>query len=166
MTLAASVDSYQFPIVPQTSSFTRRAEVKEDPLYRLLNATAHDFSVLALNPLKRRLNDLRSWPENWDGFGSLRPSEASVDHALVLLPELYKEATSTGLKWVAPHVGASESGEIVLEWWGGRSKLTIYVGPESIQYIRVWGPNIENEMDDGELGGQTRFASLWQWLNI
>ena len=51
-----------------------------------------------------------------------------------------------------------------LEWWEDQKKLTIYVHPETVEYIKVWGPDIFSDMEDGEVEGAEDYRALWRWL--
>jgi len=60
-------------------------------------------------------------------------------------------------------VSANEDGDVVMEWWHGVRKLTIYVGARAAGYIKVWGPRIDKDMEDGQVvEGNVR--PLWLWL--
>ena len=56
--------------------------------------------------------------------------------------------------------------EIVLEWWNKKKKLTIYVCEDTIDYIKVWGPDMVSEMADGTLHlDDGEVVDLWDWLD-
>ena len=67
-------------------------------------------------------------------------------------------------RWVAPHVSASEIGEITFEWWEDARKLTIYFGDHSIEVLRVWGPDMDQEMDHHQIVKTAQLAPAWAWL--
>lgn len=48
-----------------------------------------------------------------------------------------------------PLVNTTDWGETCAEWWVGDRKLTLYLGPETVEYIKVWGPCLDAEMEDG-----------------
>ncbi len=79
---------------------------------------------------------------------------------------MFGAAVASKIGWSDPQVSASERGDIVLEWWSGPHKLTLYFGSSSVEYVRVWGPNIESEMDDGPLKTRDEFEALWRWLHL
>lgn len=108
--------------------------------------------------LHQRLDRLESLKDNWDGYGSMSPNKSAVEQARQFLEEIRRNAG-----WQAPHISASEAGEIVFEWWSGDRKLTIYIGAESLAYVKSWGPNLEDEMEDGPLTGD-EFLHQWAWL--
>jgi hypothetical protein len=68
------------------------------------------------------------------------------------------------LTWLNPLVNFSPTDEIVLEWWNGKRKLTIYIEADRIEYIQVWGTSIDNEMTDGDASESSAIEYLWHWL--
>ncbi|WP_371142386.1 hypothetical protein [Burkholderia cepacia] len=124
-----------------------------------------NIAEVAVFPARQTLKAVAALPANWDGFDSDAPSGEAVGRAFQLLVDLYRQSTSCiHAKWVNPHVSASEHGEVVFEWWKRDRKLTIYVGADKTEFLRVGGPNIDSDMFDGELVG-TQFVGLWLWLN-
>jgi hypothetical protein len=126
-----------------------------------------DVSPLALAHVKARLEALKRLPANWDGHGSDKPDAGAIELTISVLPEFFRGAAQTDYGWSNPHVSANESGGIVLEWWTDARKLTVYVAWTDISYIRVWGDDVETEMDEGTLTADLRqeFESVWSWLN-
>lgn len=84
--------------------------------------------------------------------------------------QLYRKLYSISLKnkwwWYDPLVNISGNNEIVLEWWNQSKKITIYVSNDLIDYIKVWGPDMDNEMEDGSISTDNNLTSLWQWIAI
>lgn len=128
-------------------------------------SVSENFAEVAVFPARQALKTLANYPANWDGFGSDAPRPEAIGNALELLVELYRQSTTClHAQWVNPHVSASESGEVVLEWWKQDRKLTIYVAAKGADFVRVGGPNIDSDMEDGVLEG-AQFVGLWLWLN-
>jgi hypothetical protein len=92
------------------------------------------------------------------------PSDGAVLSATQFLPIIVARASKLGC-WVSPHMTVSESGEVVFEWWRGAKKVTLYFGDGAPEFLRVWGTNIETEMDSGELTEGWSLTSLFHWLN-
>ncbi len=105
-----------------------------EPVYRLLD---RDISAVSSPVLVRTIQTL------------LRLSEA---------------ATASGSAWREPFVSANEGGEVVLEWWNGARKLTLYFAPKGSDYLKSWGDDTEAEMQDGAVYGDGTLTELWQWL--
>ena len=72
------------------------------------------------------------------------------------------------LWWYQPLLNISIDDEIVFEWWHKEKKLTIYVCPNTIYFIKVWGPDMDDEMEDGSiyLSNNDAILSLWQWIAL
>lgn len=80
------------------------------------------------------------------------------------LAQMRAVVEASGQTWVKPHVCETED-ETCLEWWHRKRKLTVYLcSPAYGEYIKVWGPNMDTEMEDGEVN-EHNMASLWFWLN-
>lgn len=101
--------------------------------------------------------------EGVDPLGS-----ASAEDPREVTAELRLRAESwlgeLGLSQEQPHRSESPWGDVVFEWWYGDKKLTIYFGHEHIEYVKVWGDNIDEEMDDGTIADHSGFDELWRWL--
>lgn len=123
----------------------------------------HDPLVLAVQTAKREVERLERLDANWDGYGSPKPNADAIKRAVSALPDFISSAEKTG-GWRLPHVAANEGGEVLFEWWKAEKKLTLFIGPDGIDYLRTWGTHIEQDMDDGELAGST-FPTLWAWLS-
>jgi len=56
--------------------------------------------------------------------------------------------------------------ENVLEWYRGERKITVFIEDRCpISYIKVWGKNIEDEMDDGYITKFSDINSLKTWID-
>ncbi len=110
----------------------------------------------------RRIVDLMTWPEGWNGYDAPKPNPASVRHALLWAEDLYRDL-SAGL-WIDPHISADEDGEATFEWWKGQKKLTVYVTSKEVEYIKVEKVNSSLEMEDGFIETPKDRRMLWNWL--
>jgi hypothetical protein len=67
--------------------------------------------------------------------------------------------------WSSPHITLSESGEVVFEWWHDSKKVTLYFGHATPEYIKVWGTDIDTEMESGTLSDGWNVTAIWLWLH-
>jgi hypothetical protein len=118
---------------------------------------------LALNSAYENLQRLRTRTENWDGHGSASPKDESIACADEILQKFFYCSLEISTDWITPHISSSESGVATLEWWAKDKKLTIYADQAAPTYIKVWGADIDDEMEDGVLHNQSHL-SLWRWL--
>lgn len=163
----ADLNVQYLPVFQQPSARTKLAEERNDPYKGLEKSVFADcsiFSLIRLHISKQKLEGLRHLPKNWDGFGSAQPNPVAISNALRWLEDLYYQIIHENLEWRRPHINTNEDGDVVFEWWRGDHKLTIYLGADQAEYIKVWGSHIGNEMADGKLEAST-VIDLWLWLN-
>ena len=81
-----------------------------------------------------------------------------------LINILHSVALKHNWWWHTPLFNINSDNEIVLEWWNQEKKLTIYVAEGVIDYIKVWGADMDNEMEDGSIDLEDDLTELWQWI--
>lgn len=70
------------------------------------------------------------------------------------------------MPWSTPHVAVDEEGSVVFEWWCKETKkLTIYVNEDSVEFVKVWGIDMVNEMEEGLIENNEDFRLVWKWLH-
>lgn len=117
----------------------------------------------------RQLNEsfavLEALADNWDGYASPVPSPSLIAYAREVFALLQADALARGVAWREPHIGSNERGQITLEWWQEQRTLTVFVRSENqVDYLKSWGNDIFNEMEDGELSRIFDFIVLSRWL--
>lgn len=125
--------------------------------------SAGDVAPYLIQSSQSDLRRVAALPNDWDGAGSARPRPASVANAAARLPEFCRLAMVAD-RWVPPHISASESGEVTFEWWDDVRKLTVYFGDHDMEVIRVWGTDMDHEMDHSQIVKTAQVARAWAWL--
>lgn len=110
----------------------------------------------------REIADLITWPEGWDDYDAPRPSPTSIRRALSWSEELYRDLDAR--LWIKPHISADDGGEVSFEWWKGRKKLSVYVSPKAIEYVRVEKTGSSPKIEDGPIETTQKRRELWNWL--
>ncbi len=88
-----------------------------------------------------------------------------LEHKAKHFHKSYQELIEkSGLVWLEPHTTKTEENE-----YFSKNKLSIYVNKDKIEYIKVWGINIFNEMEECLLDhhyqeGKDKMVELWNWL--
>jgi len=54
--------------------------------------------------------------------------------------------------------------ETIFEWWRGSRKVTVYFTEKSIEFIKVWGPDIDSGMEEGMIETHEQAKELLEWL--
>lgn len=150
-----------YPIPSETAS------VSFDPEVSAYAPQASGGDAVADLPLHSTLQVIRrlsSYAGDWDGNGSAAPRSESVQSSLQVIRVFHRTMIAAGYRWAQPHVSANEDGNVVFEWWNGEKKLTVYVRAACVTFIKVWGVNIDTEMEDGRITS-SGFAPLWTWLS-
>jgi len=114
---------------------------------------------IAVTPLEA----IKTRQENWDGHNSAAPLIHSVIKAEETLNKLFEASLKASLAWSQPFISSDEDGVVTLEWWNHKKKVTIYAQSTASEFIKVWGANIDDEMEDGELTDQN-LLQVWRWL--
>lgn len=111
-----------------------------------------------------KLDDISTWQDNWDRRGAAKPNIHSIMSAWRWIKVMRVHAILTRNLWVEPHVVADTNGNIVFEWSEEGRTLSIYVSSQAVEYLKVQGPNIFDDMEDGEVGSTKVAKDLWRWL--
>jgi hypothetical protein len=110
----------------------------------------------------RDIYDLLTWPEGWDDDDAPRPDPTSVRRARSWAEGFYRDLKA-GL-WIKPHVSADDGGEVTFEWWKGRKKLSVYVSPTAVEYVKVEKLDSSVRVEDGLIDPPKKRLALWHWL--
>lgn len=141
----------------------------DEPMERFLQALMKrdegpKDEVSALSKTLYRIEALREMKENWNGYEVAVPDAAAIEHACNWLNSFYHEIIDRMQEWIAPHVTADEEGSVVFEWVRGRKWLSVYVSQTTACYIQAWGPDVLDEMRDGEATTTWDRQAIWTWL--
>ena len=121
------------------------------------------YKSIILEELFDEFNALAQQEDNWDGYGSKKPNELSLDHARHFMEEFYDTIVSEGHSWLTPLISSNEDGYITAEWYGEERQLHLLIEKDEVVYIQVWGPNIDSEMHVETLDNKD-YLTLWKWL--
>jgi len=90
-------------------------------------------------------------------------TDAAAELPTSWLLELWKELVHAGQQWLDPHVSSSDD-ETLFEWWCEDRKLSVYHLAAGIELIRVWGANMDTEMQTIENPDMECVLDAWKWL--
>jgi len=136
----------------------------------LLPHVTRDYSTMRAVPadLIDTLNEidaLKTLPEGWNGYDVAAPKIESIQDATEWIQEMYEDVVRSELAWRKPHVAADENGDVTFEWWNGDKGLTIYVSANgSVSYLKDWGPDIVDDMEDGSGSTSEERSEMWAWF--
>jgi len=119
-----------------------------------------------LHTTMTRINNLLMRQDGWNGYDVPAPNWRAIALASEWIVWMYLAAADAQYSWADPNVTSGADGEVVFEWWHGSRKLTIYVSPETVEYVQVWGPDVNTQMEDGEAESFSACQALWSWLMV
>jgi hypothetical protein len=111
------------------------------------------------------LDALEELEAGWNGHDVAAPKIEAIHDATEWIGQMYEEVSRSGFSWRRPHVAADENGDVTFEWWNGDKGLTVYVSADgSVSYLRDWGLDILDEMEDGPLSTPEQRHDIWAWF--
>lgn len=113
--------------------------------------------------LSERFDVLAQREDNWDGYDSKKPTKVTLVRAENIIGELFNSIISAGHPWHTPFISSDEDGNVTAEWYEEKRQLHIQISENEIEYIQVWGINIDTEMHVDFLK-RDNYLPLWEWL--
>lgn len=103
--------------------------------------------------------------DNWDGYDSKKPTEQILTHARAVIDAFVNTIISNGHVLLTPFISTDEAGHITVQWNKKPRELHLHITQQETQYLKVWGPNINTEMEEGILNSD-KYTMLWEWLTL
>ena len=125
----------------------------------------HPDKNAILNEIFGELDAVVRWSEDWDDEEpkSEKPSDRAIDRAKQVVDELLGSVNLAGHTCHTPVVSYDQEGYINMVWRNGKHELYLDITEDEIEYTKVWGINIDSEMDGGVLS-RDNYLTLWEWL--
>lgn len=121
--------------------------------------------IEALEPVYKRLEEIATWQENWNGYTAMKPDVQAIAKAKDWITMLYERVTQD--TWIEPTFVTPDvsDGTIVFEWFHGQRKITIFFEDnDEVEALQVWDNSIECDITDHPATTVENCAELWQWL--
>ena len=109
---------------------------------------------------------LEDLPEGWNGHDVAAPKLESIQRAAEWIERFHEDIVRNRFTWRKPHVAADENGEVTFEWSRGEAGLTFYIpaGDDEVGYLKDWGPDVVDDMEDGVTSTSEERLELWAWF--
>ncbi|WP_445634546.1 hypothetical protein NSTC745_06369 [Nostoc sp. DSM 114161] len=98
-------------------------------------------------------------------IAELGADNETYKYTIQWLDKLRDVVTANQMWWCEPLVNLGIDSEIVFEWWHESKKLTVCILGNTAEYIKVWGTDIDNEMENGSATLPAELTDLWKWLD-
>ncbi len=113
--------------------------------------------------ISEQFDTLAQREDNWDGHGSPKPTDLTLAHAKVVIGALLDAVISAGHRCDIPSISSDEDGDVTVAWYEGERQLHLQIGEHEVEFFKVWGTNIDTEMDVDFLKPDN-YLTLWEWL--
>ena len=125
----------------------------------------HPDKSVVLDGISAQLDAVVRWREDWDGDEPEpeKPSAKAIDRAKQVVSQLLGAVISKGKPLHTPVISYDYDGYITMVWRNGKHELYLEITEDEIEYTKVWGINIDSEMDAG-VPSKDNYLTLWEWL--
>ncbi len=130
-------------------------EHKPNPLYSDLRIQQDEIS--------KQFDAIKEWKEIWDEYGFQRPNDLTISHAETVIEKLLDLIISTDYRFITPFISGDGDGNVTVIWYNQKRQLHFKIGENDVQYFKVWGTNIDTEMEVDFLKSE-HCLDLWKWL--
>ena len=113
--------------------------------------------------ISKQFGILSQREDNWDGRGSQKPTDLTLAHAKEVMSALLNSVISAGYECDTSSISIDGDGNVTAAWYKGERQLHFQIGEHEAEYFRVWGTNIDTEMDVDFLKSEN-YLTLWKWL--
>ncbi|MDE0016782.1 MAG: hypothetical protein OXU51_11375 [Candidatus Poribacteria bacterium] len=113
--------------------------------------------------IDEKIEIIRKWNDSWTGYGFEKPNNTTISHAKDLLKTLLESITSKGDIWLSPIVSTHGDGDVLVMWQKQNRELHLKIYERDVHYFKIWGININDEMES-DLLKKDQFPELWEWL--
>ena len=114
--------------------------------------------------ISEQFDTLAQREDDWDGHGSPKPTDLTLAHAKVVMNALLDAVISAGHRCDTPSISSDEDGDVTVAWYEGERQLHLQIGEHAAEFFKVWGTNIDTEMDVDFLKPDN-YLTLLEWLN-
>ena len=115
------------------------------------------------NEISRQFDIVKTWNDSWTDFGLERPSDLVIFHSENVIDTLLNSIITAGHEWLSPVISGDGDGNVSIIWYKQERELHLQIGENDIEYFKVWGANIDTEMEVDFLKNDL-FPNLWKWL--
>jgi hypothetical protein len=132
-------------------------------IFNLLRGILTPKSFIIDETTQAKLDDLLLSNEHAD----VEPiASETVNVAKQFLCEFRELINATEHGWRVPRIASDGNGDIAIEWWkDGRALIFSIVSNGDIEYLEAWGPNINEQMEEGVNPDSDLLVELWEKLH-
>jgi hypothetical protein len=113
---------------------------------------------------------IAGWPDGWDYGDAKAIDKKLLAWALEWIESIASFLERGNIPFVAPHIGATNSGEVSFEWWDGDRSVTVYleaVGEAEALLVKDRNGqrcDMNYDMIDLNVSFYPNWYVMWTWL--
>lgn len=155
------------PPEPQSDAISAGGSDLDKRVHSLVNLLQSVFAPKSFDVDEVTLAKIEDLLSNIEESEFEEIEQQTVDRAKQFLCEFREITNSTEWAWRVPRIATDGNGDIAIEWWHGGRALIFSVNPEGkIDYLEAWGPNINEQMEEGVNPDPDLLIELWEKLHI
>ena len=123
----------------------------------------HVYKNIILGKFSEKFDIVARREDNWNEREFKKPRDLALANAQQIVTEILDTVIDANLPLRTPFVSSNEDGNVTIVWYKGEHELHLEMTDDNAEYVRVWGINIDSEMDAG-VPSKDNYLTLWDWL--
>ena len=150
---------------------TIKSNTQQDYIERIFNNFLKNPNLVS-NKINLRIQQdeilkqfdvVKEWKESWSEHGLEKPTDLAISHAENVIETLLNIVISTDYRFITPIISGDGNGYVTAIWYNQKRQLHFKIGEKDVEYFKVWGTNINTEMEVNYLKFEQNLE-LWKWL--
>ena len=125
--------------------------------------TIYSDLCIQQDEISKQFDALKEWKEIWNEYGFERPNDLTISRAETAIEKLLDIIISADYRFITPVISTDGNGNVTAIWYNQKRQLHFKIGEIEVEYFKVWGPNINTEMEVDFLKSE-HYIELWKWL--
>ena len=113
--------------------------------------------------ISKQFDVVKEWKESWSEHGLEKPNDLTISHAETVIETLLSLIISADYRFITPFISGDGDGNVTAIWYNQKRQLHLKIGENDVEYFKVWGTNINTEMEVDFLKFE-HCLELWKWL--
>ena len=113
--------------------------------------------------ISKQFDVVKEWKESWSKHGLEKPTDLTISHAETVIETLLDLIISADYRFITPFISGNGDGNVTAIWYHQKRQLHFKIGENEVEYFKVWGTNIDTEMEVDFLKSE-HYLELWKWL--
>ena len=123
-----------------------------------------DFRIQK-DEISKQFDVVKEWKESWNEHGLERPNDLTISRAETVIETFLDLIITADYRFITPFISGDGDGNVTAIWSNQKRQLHFKIRENEVEYFKVWGTNIDTEMEVDFLKSEY-CLELWKWLII